>query len=183
MRPIAPVLAALALLAGCSDEDGGRSAPTLAPTVELGEPDPLPTARRLAGARGRLEVRAEIDGRTVVFGFVGRQKVALVLRYDGIRWRRLPRRGVTVRPLGPDPGSTHPPIALQVAAELTASSAITDAGMWLDGRAFPATPVGTPRRYTVYGPSPTLKRGVHTVAAFASTGTAAHARIWTFRVR
>ncbi len=72
---------------------------------------------------------------------------------------------------------------LQVAAQFTAPARITQAGLWVDGRAIPGEPKGSPSRFTVYGPTPRLAKGTHTAAAFAQAGGGARVTVWTFRVR
>jgi hypothetical protein len=89
---------------------------------------------------------------------------------------------VRIRPLGPDPGSTHGPIG-QVAAEFRAPTPLVQAGLWVDGKAIPAEPRGTPRRFTAFGSTGKLKPGWHTVVAFAEAGGSGKATAWTFRVR
>lgn len=109
---------------------------------------------------------------------------AVALKLVGGRWKaHLGSGTVEVRPLGPDPGSVVGREPTQVAAEFSALVAINDAGLWLDGEALPAKTAGTPLRYTAFGPSPPLRRGYHTVVAFAESGGSATATAWSFRVR
>jgi hypothetical protein len=155
----------------------------LASLLAVAAPTPLPVARAQVPADARLVLRADIDARTSVFGFLAPRPVAFALHFDGKRWRRLPVGKVKVRILGPDAGSTSSKRVLQVAAELSAPSKIVQAGLWVDGRAVPGQPVGSPTRFTVYGPTPRLASGVHTAAAFAEAGNAARVTLWKFRVR
>lgn len=154
----------------------------LASLLALAVPSPLPAARAQAPAGARLVLRADIDARTSVFGFLAPRPVAFALRYANGRWRRLPTGKVNVRILGPDAGSTSHSRVLQAAAELSAPSKIVQAGLWVDGHAIPGEPVGSSKRFTVYGPTPRLAPGLHTAAAFAEAGGAARVRLWTFRV-
>jgi hypothetical protein len=87
-----------------------------------------------------------------------------------------------IRPLGPDPGSTHGPIG-QVAAEFSAPTPIVQAGLWVDGKAIPAEPRGSPRKFTAFGSTGKLKPGWHSVVAFVEAGGSGKATAWTFRVR
>jgi hypothetical protein len=151
--------------------------------LALAVPSPVPAARAQAPAGARLVLRADIDARTSVFGFLAPRPVAFTLRYSNGSWRRLPTGKVVVRILGPDAGSTSSQHVLQVAAELSAPSKIVQAGLWVDGRAVAGEPAGSDRRFTVYGPTPRLASGVHTAAAFALAGGAARVKLWTFRVR
>jgi hypothetical protein len=155
----------------------------LASVVAIAVPSPLPAARAQAPAGARLVLRADIDARTSVFGFLAPRPVSFVLHFDGSRWRRLPTGKVNVRILGPDAGSTSSAHILQVAAELSAPTKIVQAGLWVDGHAVPGEPVGSSKRFTIYGPTPRLARGLHTAAAFAEAGGAARVKLWTFRVR
>lgn len=151
--------------------------------LALAAPSPLPFARSQVPVDARLVLRADVDARTSVFGFLAPRPTAFVLHFDGSRWRRLPTGKVNVRILGPDAGSTSSQRVMQVAAELSAPSKIVQAGLWVDGHAVPGQPVGSSKRFTVYGPTPRLAPGLHTAAAFAEAGDAARVRLWTFRVR
>ena len=146
-------------------------------------PSPAPAARALAPACDRQVLRADIDSRTSVFAFVGARPVAFVLRFSGGRWRELPHGSVRIRELGPNAGATYRTRVLQVAAEFSAPTRIVQAGLWVDGRAVPGQPHGSPTRFTAFGATPRLARGVHTAAAFAETGGAGRAVVWSFRVR
>ena len=155
----------------------------LASFLALAAPSPLPFARSQVPVDARLVLRADVDARTSVFGFLTPRPVAFALHFDGSRWKRLPAGKVHVRILGPDAGSTSSQHILQVAAELSAPSKIVQAGLWVDGHAIPGEPKGSSTRFTVYGPTPRLKSGAHTAAAFAEAGGAALVKLWTFRVR
>jgi hypothetical protein len=155
----------------------------LASFLALAAPSPLPFARSQVPVDARLVLRADVDARTSVFGFLAPRPIAFVLHFDATRWRRLPAGKVRVRVLGPDAGATTSQRVLQVAAELSAPSKIVQAGLWVDGHAIPGEPKGSSTRFTVYGPTPRLKSGVHTAAAFAEAGGAALVKLWTFRVR
>ena len=155
----------------------------LASLLALAVPSPLPFARAQAPVGARLVLRSDVDARTSVFGFLAKRPVAFVLHYDGTKWRRLPAGKVNVSILGPAAGSTSSAHILQVAAELSAPTRISQGGLWVDGHAIPGSPKGSPKRFTVYGPTPRLKSGPHTAAAFAEAGGAALVKLWTFRVR
>ena len=155
----------------------------LASVLALAVPSPVPFARSQVPIGARLVLRSDVDARTSVFGFIAKRPVAFVLHFDGTRWRRLPAGQVHVRILGPAAGSTSAAHVLQVAAELSAPVRITQGGLWVDGHAIPGDPKGSPKRFTVYGPTPRLKSGAHTAAAFAEAGGAALVKLWTFRVR
>ena len=107
---------------------------------------------------------------------------AVALQRFGRQYKASLVSPVRIRPLGPDPGSTHGPIS-QVAAEFSAPTPLVQAGLWVDGKAIPAEPRGSPRRFTAFGSSGTLKPGWHSVVAFAEAGGSAKATAWTFRVR
>jgi hypothetical protein len=155
----------------------------LASLFALAVPSPLPAAREQVAPGAKLVLRADIDARTAVFGFLAPRPVGFALHYDGSRWRRLPVGKVLVRALGPGAGSTTSQRVLQVAAEFTAPTRIVQAGLWVDGRAIGGDPKGSPTRFTVYGATPRLAVGTHTAAAFAEAGGAARVKVWTFRVR
>jgi hypothetical protein len=155
----------------------------VASMVALAVPSPLPAARTQVPAGARLVLRSDIDARTSVFGFLASKPVAFVLHYANGRWRRLPTGKVNVRILGPDAGSTSASRVLQVAAEVSAPTKIAQAGLWVDNGAIAGQPVGSTKKFTMYGPTRHLAPGVHTAAAFAEAGGSARVRLWTFRVR
>jgi hypothetical protein len=107
---------------------------------------------------------------------------AVALQRYGNQYKASLVSPVRIRPLGPDPGSTHGPIT-QVAAEFAAPTPIVQAGLWVDGKAIPAEPRGAPRKFTAFGSSGSLKPGWHSVVAFAEAGGSGKATAWTFRVR
>jgi len=146
-------------------------------------PSPAPAARALAPPGARQVLRANIDARTSVFAFVGPKPIAFVLHYARGRWSELPHGRVAVRELGPNPGATYSARIVQVAAEFSAPSTIVQAGLWVDDKAVPGRPHGSPTRFTAFGASPRLAPGRHTAAAFAEAGGAARAVVWSFRVR
>ena len=146
-------------------------------------PSPAPAARALAPPGSRQVLRADINSTTSVFAFVGVRPVAFVLHYGRGRWSEVPHGRVRVRELGPNAGATYRTHVLQVAAEFSAPTRIAQAGLWVDGKAVPGQPRGTPTRFTAFGTTPRLARGLHTAAAFAEAGEAARAVVWSFRVR
>jgi hypothetical protein len=107
---------------------------------------------------------------------------AVALQRYGNQYKASLVSPVQIRPLGPDEGSTHGPIS-QVAAEFSAPTRVVQAGLWVDGKAIPAEPRGSPRKFTAFGSSGKLRRGWHSVVAFAESGGSALARGWAFRVR
>jgi len=104
-------------------------------------------------------------------------------RIDGA-WRSDTSGAVHVSILGPRPGTTAPSTP-QVAAELTAPTALVESGLWVDGVALLQKGGSlSPRRETSYGaPEAPLAGGTHTAVAYARTATHATAVAWTFRVR
>jgi len=146
-------------------------------------PSPVPAARALTPAGDRQVLRADVDAQTSVFAFVGAKPIAFVLHFAGGSWRELPRGRVRIRELGPHAGATYSARVLQVAAEFSAPVKIVQAGLWVDGKAVPGEPHGSPTRFTAFGASPRLAPGTHTAAAFAEAGSAARAVVWSFRER
>jgi hypothetical protein len=111
----------------------------------------------------------------------GSEAYAAALRLENGLWRVEVGSPVRIRPLRPKPGETVPR-RTQLAAEVTAGATIVEAGLWLDGRAFPTRGGGaTPNALTMFGEASSLPAGVHSVVAFASTGANAAARAWTFQ--
>jgi hypothetical protein len=183
MRRVGALAAAVcALAAGCGG--GGDAGSTSADTQTALRQTAADAARALAPAGTRVEFVAETGTGLAVAGYAkGRAVSARVLRATNGRWRALPiGRTVRIRPLGPDPGSTVSPGAIQVAAAFSALQNVEEGGIWLDGKALAAEPHGTPREYTAFGPA-TVRRGSHTVVAFASAGPSARAVAWSFRAR
>ena len=125
----------------------------------------------------------EVFGGALLFLGLFTRPVAFVLRYARGHWAELPHGRVRIRELGPTAGATYRARVVQVAAEFSAPSRIVQAGLWVDGKAVPGQPHGTPTRFTAYGATPRLARGMHTAAAFAEAGSAARAVVWSFRVR
>ncbi len=158
-------------------------ASALAALLFAAVPSPAPAARALAPAGSRQVLRADIDSRTSVFAFVGTRSVAFVLHYARGRWSELPHGRVRIRELGPNAGATYRTRVVQIAAEFSAPTRIVQAGLWVDGKAVPGRPHGSPMRFTAFGATPRLARGGHTAAAFAEAGGAARAVVWSFRVR
>jgi len=162
VRRIALLLVAVAL-AGC----GGSSktdAPTTTPSV------PAPGAAKVLFASGAWAV--VVDGAT-----------ASALHLVNGTWRRDTSGKVKVAILGPTPKSSAAAIP-QVAAELSAGTALADSALWVDGIELNEKGGGlTPQRGTIYGaPAKPLARGLHVAVAYARTATHATAIVWTFRV-
>lgn len=107
---------------------------------------------------------------------------AVALQRYGNQYKASLVSPVEIRPLGPDEGSVQGAVS-QVAAEFSAPTRIVQAGLWVDGKAIPAEPRGSPRRFTAFGSSGTLASGRHSVVAFGEAGGSARATAWTFRVR
>jgi hypothetical protein len=111
----------------------------------------------------------------------GAEAYAAALRLENGLWRVELGSPVRIRPLRPKPAETVPR-RTQLAAEVAAGATIVEAGLWLDGVAFPTRGGGaTPSELTMFGEASALSAGAHSVVAFASTGANAAARAWTFR--
>jgi len=150
--------------------EGLGSYPASTPVVLSVRIDPRFAVAALAGPRRAERRREPLAAYAVALQRYGNQyKASLV-------------SPVTIRPLGPDEGSTNGPVS-QVAAEFSAPVRVVQAGLWVDGKAIAAEPRGNPRTFTAFGSSGTLARGWHNVVAFAEAGGSALATAWTFRVR
>jgi hypothetical protein len=111
----------------------------------------------------------------------GAEVYAAALRLEDGLWRVELESPVRIQPLRPKPGET---VArrTQLAAEVRAGERIVEAGLWLDGLAFPSRGGGpSPNALTMFGESSGLARGPHVVIAFASTAANASARAWPFQ--
>ena len=164
------------------------SAPTrrrLGPTLDGFRGD---EARALEHELAPLGRRHElILSQTITPGFAvaavarGSEAYAAALRLEGGLWRIELGSPVRIQPLRPKPAETVPR-RTQLAAEVTAGARIVEAGLWLDGVAFPTRGGGAnPSELTMFGEAAQLSSGSHSVIAFASTGTNAAAHAWTFR--
>jgi hypothetical protein len=164
------------------------SAPTrrrLGPTLDRFRSD---AARALElelaslGRRQELILSQTITSRFAVAAVArGSEAYAAALRLENGLWRVELGSPVRIRPLRPKPAETVTR-RTQLAAEVTAGATIVEAGLWLDGRAFPTRGGGaTPSALTMFGEASALPTGAHSVVAFASTGANAAARAWTFR--
>jgi hypothetical protein len=111
----------------------------------------------------------------------GSRVYAAALRLERGLWRVELGSPVQIEPLRPKPGETVKR-RTQLAAEVTAGAPVVEAGLWLDGHAFPSRGGGpTPNALTMFGETSRLTPGPHTVVAFASTTAGATARAWAFR--
>jgi hypothetical protein len=140
--------------------------------------------RELAGLGQRNELLlSERITASFAVAAVGRAKraYAAALRRENGLWRIELASPVRIEPLRPEPGET---VArrTQLAAEVKAGTAIVEAGLWLDGVAFPSRGGGPmANALTMFGETSALDRGPHFVIAFASTQANASARAWAFR--
>jgi hypothetical protein len=111
----------------------------------------------------------------------GLRVYAAALRLENGLWRVELDAPLQVAPLRPEPGETVER-RTQLAAEVRAGTPILEAGLWLDGIAFPSRGGGpTSNALTMFGETASLTPGEHTVVAFASTAAHAAARAWSFR--
>jgi hypothetical protein len=111
----------------------------------------------------------------------GSRVYAAALRLENGLWRVELDAPLQVVPLRPKPGETVRR-RTQLAADVKAEAAILEAGLWLDGFAFPTRGGGpTASALTMFGETAQLSPGPHTVIAFASTAAHAAARAWSFR--
>jgi hypothetical protein len=111
----------------------------------------------------------------------GSRVYAAALRLENGVWRVELGAPLQVEALRPKPGETVVRRTL-LAAEVKAGTPILEAGLWLDGRAFPSRGGGpTQNALTMFGEADRLQRGAHSVVAFASTAAHAAALAWSFR--
>jgi hypothetical protein len=112
---------------------------------------------------------------------LGSSVYAAALRLENGVWRVELDAPLELDPLRPKPGETVKRRTL-LAAEVKAGTPILEAGLWLDGRAFPSRGGGPTRNaLTMFGEADRLRSGAHSVVAFASTAAHAAARAWSFR--
>jgi hypothetical protein len=164
------------------------SAPTrrrLGPTLDRFRGDAargLTVELATLGRRHELILSQTITSRFAVAAVArGSKAYAAALRLENGLWRVELDSPVRISPLRPKPAET---VArrTQLAAEVAAGATIVEAGLWLDGHAFPTRGGGaTPSELTMFGEASALPAGAHSVVAFASTGANAAARAWTFR--
>lgn len=142
----------------------------------------------------KLILRSQIGSDTAVAAIAGirvaegkREYSAYgaALRLEGGKWRLELGGPITVSPIAPRPGEIRQIPPVQLAVELRAKAPILEAGVWLDGQAFPTrgSPLGA-KSATAFGEPPApLGPGRHSVVAFASTARDASAFGWAFTVR
>ena len=100
---------------------------------------------------------------------------------EGRSWVADTSGAVKISILGPHATAPTTP---QVAAELSARSALVESALWVDGTELLEKGGGlTPTRGTIYGaPAAPLTKGTHVAVAYGRTATHANAVAWTFRV-
>ena len=142
------------------------------------------------GARARLILNERVDLRFGVAAVAGRRRAGGRTHYDAFAAAaRLERTGwklelggpVKLHAIRPDPGE-RVVRRTQIAAGVAAHAPIEEAGLWVDGLAFPSRGGMTDRRHlTMWDEAPQpLRAGHHTVVAFASAGRTASAIAWAF---
>jgi hypothetical protein len=110
---------------------------------------------------------------------------AAALRRAGTRWRLELGGPIRIEAVRPLPGERVQE-RTQLAAEVVAQKSIDQAGLWFDGIAFDARGAASTdgRSMTMWGEAPQpLRRGGHSVVAFAAAGSSASAIAWAFSVR
>jgi hypothetical protein len=134
------------------------------------------------GRRHELILSQTITARFAVAAVArGPEAYAAALRLENGLWRVELGSPIRIEPLRPKPGEAVSR-RTQLAAEVSAGTPLVEAGLWLDGLAFPSRGGGqTPSELTMFGETSGLARGPHSVVAFASTATNAAARAWSFR--
>jgi hypothetical protein len=181
-------------LVGAAARGDGRqiwerlSAPTrrrLGPTLNAFRREAAPALEQELASLGRRPelILSQTITPTFAVAAVGQasEVYAAALRREGGLWRVELASPIQIQPLRPKPGE-RVLRRTQLAAEVTAGTPIVEAGLWLDGLAFPSRGGGqTPSELTMFGETSVLARGPHLVIAFASTRTNASARAWAFR--
>jgi hypothetical protein len=161
---------------------GARSGPSLA--RRLG---PLARARYRVILEEQITLRlavAAIAGEYVVSGRREFAAYAAALTLESGTWRIVLDPSVRIVAARPNPGERVVQ-RTQLAADVATPGPIEEAGMWIDGRAFPAKCGSTDAKHLeMWGEAPQpLRNGRHTVVAFASAGQNASALAWTFIVQ
>jgi hypothetical protein len=210
LRRLVVIALVLAGVSGCGgsaekpDDPGLETLGAFLHAAEEGNPDlmrgllSLESSRRLGtaalsklGARLRPLARSyrvlvseritDDFGVAAVTGSAG--VYAAALRKDGEEWRLELAGPVKIKPLGPDPGSREE-LVQQVAVEAEGGTGSGDALLYLDGVAIPFTKVyGGGSSFTAFAnlPSP-IRRGKHSIVAFAGREGDGSALAWTFSV-
>jgi hypothetical protein len=168
------------------DTDLMRGLLSLESNRRVGTPELSRLARKLRplARRYRLLVSERITddfGITAVTGPSG--VYAAALRREGEEWRLELAGPVRIKPLGPVPGARQA-LVQQIAAEIEGGSGGGDALFYLDGTAVPFTKTYTAASaFTAFAnlPSP-VRRGRHSIVAFAHRGGSASALAWAFSV-
>jgi hypothetical protein len=154
----------------------------LGPTLAAFRRSAGPTLAPLAALGPYKEVVSERI--TPEFGVVavddGKEVYALPLRLEGSTWKAELGGPVTIKVLGPQPGSKG--LVAQIGVGVGGPSGVGTAVMYLDGQ------TENPKVYTTATNStlvsdfdPALPAGRHTVVVFATDGREAAAKAWWFR--
>ncbi len=129
----------------------------------------------------RVVVSERLTGAFGVVGITRRgQAFAAALRRSAGRWKLELGGPVTVRALGPRPGSRQAEVH-QIAGAVDLARGSGYATMWLDGLPLDTKIARLGFKLTMYVNLPSrVSRGSHTVVAFASAGGEASALAWRF---
>ena len=143
--------------------------------------------------RALTVLNERVDLRFGLAAIAGRRRLGGRMRYDAFAaaarlervggWRLELGGPIKLHATRPNPGE-RVVRRTQIAAGVAAHAPITEAGLWVDGLSFPSRGGMTdPRHLTMWEEAPQpLRRGHHTVVAFASAGQTASAIAWAFSV-
>jgi hypothetical protein len=167
-----------------SEPSRRRLGPTLGAFSSSRAPGLERDLRYLSSHRLREVVSERITGR---FGLVavasGQRTFTTPLRLEHGKWKlELGGGPLAIRVLGPDPGSVGR--VNQIAYEIRGTRGGATAVLYADGITLRSKEAVGPKTATVYANlDAALTPGAHNAVAFATNGSAAAARTWTFVAR
>ena len=183
MKPVALLVLAVALLAGCG---GGSSNRPQTSTQTQPVESPAAAMRLLIAAEpqlaGTVRTLYVSSSWAVVQSTAAEKAHAVVFHLVGGRWRPDRSGRVKIAILGPQPGAIAPKLP-QVAIQFSGKTPFVESALWVDGMELVEKGGGSPTRGTIYGaPAADLKPGEHVAAGYARTGLSGSAVAWVFKV-
>jgi len=184
---LALVVVAVVALAGCGG--GSKSATTSTTTANTttlpGKAGPAAAMQKLIATdpslSGTVKVLFDTGDWAVVQSSRGNKAHAVAFRNANGTWAPDRSGKVKVAILGPQPGSTAPPLP-QVAIEVNSRLPFVDSGLWVDGSELYEKGGGSATKGTIYGaPAKALAPGTHVAVGYARSIANGTAVAWVFK--
>ena len=181
---LALIVVAVVALAGCGG--GSKSATTTTTTTTTpGKAGPAAAMQKLIATdpslAGTVKVLFDTGDWAVVQSSRGSTAHAVAFRNANGTWAPDRSGKVKVVILGPQPGSTAPPLP-QVAIEVNSRLPFVDSGLWVDGKELYEKGGGSATKGTIYGAPPkALAPGTHVAVGYARNLVNGTAVAWVFK--